>query len=305
MNFEPITLILAALVLFLFALQSLCHELELKFKEQLKSILGKVSRHPFMALLLGAFSTTVLQSSSAVSGLCVSLVNGGMLTFADAFVLLLGSNIGTTMTSQLVALNIGDVAPFFLILGFFLNYLPGKLGTIGKPVFYFGLLFFGLNMLSEGLSVFKTHPLIYALLRTEASPYWGLGVGFILTILFQSSSVTSGLVVVLATEGLLQIDFAIPILIGANIGTTSTAILVSLPLGMDARRTALGNFIINATGALIFVPILPFFTSFIDMSTSNLAQKVVNAHISFNIVTVLFLYPLRNVVISFLVKNIK
>jgi phosphate:Na+ symporter len=300
-----ITAILSALVLFLFAIQSLGHELELKFKDQLKSLLAKATRYPVTGVLTGMLGTGIIQSSTAVSVICVSLVSGGILSLAQAITILMGSNIGTTLTAQLVAMKMTSAAPFLLVLGYSVNFLPGKVGVWGKPIFYFGLLFFGLNLLSELLGQFQHHPLVRDYLLGSISPYWGLFAGALLTILLQSSSITSGLVVVFASEGLLQLDVAIPILIGANVGTTSTAILASFTLGVDARRTAIANFLINLAGLLIFIPFLGVFTKVIDSLDMGLSHKVANAHVAFNIITVFIIFPFRNKLASFLENKIR
>jgi phosphate:Na+ symporter len=300
-----LTAILSALVLFLFAIQSLGHELELKFKDQLKSTLSKATRYPVTGILTGMLGTGIIQSSTAVSVICVSLVSGGILSLAQSITILMGSNIGTTLTAQLVALKMTGAAPVLLVLGYFVNFLPGKIGVWGKPIFYFGLLFFGLNMLSEVLGQFQHHPLIRQYMLGNISPYWGLFIGAILTILLQSSSITSGLVIVFASEGLLQLNVAIPILIGANVGTTSTAILASFTLGPDARRTAMANFLINLAGLLIFIPFLGLFTRLIDSLDIGLSYKVANAHLSFNVITVMIIFPFRNKLATFLEHRIK
>lgn len=300
-----ITAILAALVLFLFAIQSLGHELELKFKGQLKTLLGKATKYPITGVLTGIFGTGIIQSSTAVSVICVSLVSGGILSLAQAITILMGSNIGTTLTAQLVAMKVNNAAPFLLVFGYFVNFLPGKAGVWGKPIFYFGLLFFGLKMLSDVLGQFQHHPLVREYLLNNVSPYWGLFIGIALTILLQSSSITSGLVVVFASEGLLQLDMAIPILIGANVGTTSTAILASFTMGVDARRTAIANFVINMAGMIIFLPFLSLFTELIDSIDTDLSRKVANAHLAFNVITVLLLFPFRNRLADLLEKRIR
>ncbi len=300
-----LTAILAALVLFLFALQSLGHELELKFKTQLKTLLEKATKYPVGGIFAGIFGTGIIQSSTAVSVLCVSLVSGGILSLGQAITILMGSNIGTTLTAQLVAMKVSNAAPFLLVLGYFVNFLPGKAGVWGKPIFYFGLLFFGLNMLSDVLGQFQHHPLVREYLLSDISPYWGLFVGIILTILLQSSSITSGLVVVFASEGLLQLDVAIPILIGANVGTTTTAILASFTLGVDARRTAIANFMINLAGLIIFLPFMSFFTNAIESLDLDISHKVANAHLAFNVITVVIIFPFRLKLANFLIRRIK
>ena len=302
---EILTASLAALVLFLFAIQSLGHELELKFKDKLKIILQKATRYPVIGVLTGTAATGILQSSSAVSVICVSLVSSGILTLSQAIIILMGSNIGTTLTAQLVAFKLGDTAPFLLVFGYAMNFLPGKVGVWGKPIFYFGLLFFGLHMLGDALGQFQYHPMVETYLTSAISPYWGLFIGMIITILLQSSSVTSGLIVVFVSQGVLKLEIAIPMLIGANIGTTTTAILASFTLGAAARRTALANLLINVSGMLIVLPFLGAFTAFIDSFSVDTSQKVVNAHILFNLITVAIIFPFRNILAATLEKKIK
>lgn len=293
-EFKIMTAAASALVLFLFAIDSFARELQLTFKDQAREIINKTTTIPILGLITGAIITAIVQSSSAVSVICVSLVSSGSMNLTQAITLLLGSNIGTTITAQIVAIKLTDIGPYFLIIGYILNFIKGKFGVWGKPIFYFGLLMFGLNLLSTELAGIQNHPIVREYLLSPASPYWGLIAGMVVTFLLQSSSVVSGLVIVLVGQGLLSIDLAVAMIIGSNVGTTGTAIFASFTLSKEAKEAALANLIINFAGLLIFSPFLNIFIRFIKMQDVALSQQVANAHLIFNVVTVIIVFPFRN-----------
>jgi phosphate:Na+ symporter len=304
MNLNTITAIIAALILFLFAIESFGRELEHTFKDKLSPLIQKATRNKFYSLITGAIATGVVQSSSAVSVICISLVSAGTMTLRQSIGILLGSNVGTTLTAQLIAFKLTNIAPYFLITGYFLNFAKGRIGIWGKPIFYFGLLFFGLNLLGKEVSILQDHPFITEWLHDIKSPYLGLFVGAILTALLQSSSVMTGLLIIFTAQGLISFELTVPMLIGANVGTTITALLASFPLGTNARRAAVANLIINFAGLIIFAPLLGPFTTLMQKSAESLGQQVANAHLVFNLTIVLVLLPFQTRIAQFVEKKI-
>lgn len=283
----------AALVLFLFAIESFAHELQSTFKEQAERLIKKATANPLLGILSGAFITALVQSSSAVSVIAVSLVGTGAMSLTQSITVLMGSNIGTTLTAQLIAFKISNLGPIFMILGYLLNFFKNRLGVFGKSIFFFGLLLYGLNLLREEMVGIQEYEFVREYLLSPSSPYWGLLAGIITTFLLQSSSVVTGLIVVLVGQGVLKIDLAIAMIIGANVGTTGTALLASLSLDRGAKRAAVANLVMNLIGCIIFAPFLHFFIEFIKMGDSSLGQKTANAHLVFNVVTVILVFPMR------------
>lgn len=235
-----------------------------------------------------------MQSSSAISLIIVSLVGTGAMTFSHSIPVLMGANIGSTVTAQLVALKLTNIAPYLLVIGYILNFLPGKSGVWGKPIFYFGLLFLGLSLLSSQLDFLKEHELTTSIIMSINSVYWGILVGAILTILLQSSSVTSSLVIVFAIGEILPFELAASILIGSNIGTTTTALIGSINLGREARMSALANTLINLVGVVVVLPFLSPFINLIGLLSNDVGQRLANVHILFNIFIIVLLFPFRD-----------
>ncbi len=297
-SFHVLTASLAALVLFLFAIESFAHELQSTFKEQAQALIKKATLNPILGILSGAFITAIIQSSSAVSVITVSLVGTGAMSLTQSITILMGSNIGTTLTAQLIAFKLANLGPLFMIAGYAINFFKNRFGLFGKPLFFFGLLLYGLNLLRGELSHIQEFEFVRAYLLTPSSIYWGLLAGVITTFLLQSSSVVTGLIVVLVGQGVLNLDLAIAMIIGANVGTTGTALLASLSLDRGAKQAAVANLIMNMLGFVLFLPLLHPFIDFIKMGDATLAQKTANAHLAFNVVTVIVVFPLRKKISS-------
>lgn len=288
-----LTASLAALVLFLFAIESFAHELQSTFKEQAQSLIKKATLNPILGVISGAFITAIVQSSSAVSVITVSLVGTGSMSLTQSITVLMGSNIGTTLTAQLIAFKLGDMGPIFMILGYALNFFKNRFGVFGKPLFFFGLLLYGLNLLRGELVNIQSFEFVREYLLSPSSIYWGLLVGIVITFLLQSSSVVTGLLVVLVGQDVLSLDLAIAMIIGANVGTTGTALLASITLDRGAKRAAVANLLMNTLGFILFIPLLYPFIDFVKMGDATMAQKTANAHLIFNVITVIVVFPLR------------
>src|SRR5690606_6329614 len=182
--------------------------------------------------------TALIQSSTATSVICVSLASRGSMTFTQALPILLGANIGTTITAQLVAFKLTTFAPYIMILGWVIKLTRFKYNFLGKAIFYFGFLFFSLELLSSSVSPIKDQEWVLEIFRAQNNPYMGIVVGIILTSLIQSSSVTTGICVVLAAQKIMPIEIGIGVVIGANVGTTVTAALASIGQNITAKRIA-------------------------------------------------------------------
>lgn len=275
--------VLAGLVLFLYGIEHFSGEIQAISGERFREWLGRFTRNPLRGALLGAVTTTVVQSSSATTVIAVSLVHAGTISFAGSLGIIFGANVGTTVTAQLVALKLTSFAPLFLVLGFAISLFGFRIRVLGRPLFYFGLVFFALALVSEALEPIRNDPRLVELLARTSSVPLALLAGLLITVLVQSSSVTTGLVVLLASSGLLSLDQSIPILLGANIGTSSTALLAAARLDLHARRAAVAHTLFNVCGALLFLPLLAPLARLVSTVGGSASQQVANAHLVFNV----------------------
>ncbi len=282
---------ISAIILFLFSLQSFSHELQIAGGETLRTWLGRVTANRWQGLLVGAGTTALVQSSSAVTALAVTLVDADIISFKASLGILLGANIGTTTTAWLVSFKLTEMGPYFILAGALISVLPFRFRFLGKSIFYFGLIFFALNLVSVGLKPLSVVPAFHEWLVRSETPWLGVLIGMIFTALVQSSSVTTGLAILLVQQGLLPAAAAIPIVMGANIGTTSTGIIASLGMRPIARATATANLLFNIGGVLIFFPFLrPFSRFMVDWFRAGMS--VAWAHLIFNVTVALVFGPL-------------
>ena len=286
--------VLTLVVIFLFGIQKFSKQISQVAGERFKNILTRITKTPLRGVGVGALFTALIQSSTATTVMLVGLVDAGLLTFSNSLGVIIGSNLGTTVTSQLVAFHFTNIAPLFVLLGFLVTYFGGAYKRWGKPLFYFGLVFFSLSLISLYIEPVKSNPEIIKLFSGITSIYVALLVGIIFTAIIQSSSVTSGLVVLLTGLGLLNIDQAIGVILGANIGTTSTALLASIGKNIGARKVAIAHFLFNVLGVIMFLPFIGEFVKFVESIGGSSQQVVVNAHIIFNLTcAIIFLILLR------------
>ncbi len=275
--------IIPGLILFLYGIENFSREIMKIAGERFRTILGKVTANRFSGAFLGALVTATVQSSTATTVIAVGLVDAGMITFAQSIGVIIGANIGTTLTAQLVAFKLTSIAPFFILLGFLLSLFGRQYRFLGKPIFYFGLVFFSLDLISHAIEPLKSDPEIISLFAQLSNVFVAIVAGMIFTVFVQSSSVTTGIVVLLVGSGLLSLEQGIPLVMGANIGTTLTSFLAALKLGLHAKRAAFAHFLFNFGGVLIFIPFLYPFSDFILSFGGEPAQQMANAHLAFNL----------------------
>lgn len=288
-QFQTAIAILAAILLFIHGLQNFSKELQTVGGVALRKVAKKVTASRWVAFVFGAVSTAVIQSSSAVTSLVVALVDAGVLTFRGSLGLLLGANVGTTATAWLVSFNLTGIGPFFIVLGGLLSGVPAKVKVAGKALFYFGLIFFGLQLISDNLRPLQEAELLQTLLLAAENPLVGVFAGILLTAIIQSSSVTTGLVIILVQQGMLPPEAAISVVLGSNVGSTSTALIASIAAGKTARAAATSNFLFNLTGMLIFLPFLAPFSSTMVARFADATFAVAWAHLIFNLTVGLIL----------------
>jgi len=286
--------LLPAIIIFIYGIENFSKEIQHAAGTHFNQVIKWATKGPLRATFFGALITAIIQSSAATTIIAMGLVNSGLINFSQSIGLIFGANIGTTITSQLVALNLIIYAPIFIILGFILSLLKTKYNIFGKPIFYLGLLLFALNLVSISVTPLKNDLQLMELLAYTSIPLVGILVGFIVTNLFQSSSVTTGLLVVMSQTGLIGLDQAIPIIFGANIGTTVLSLVVSSRMDTFAKRAAVTHFLFNFIGVIIFIPFLNYLVGFVNQIGGSPAQQVANAHLFFNLVSTLILLVFIN-----------
>ena len=300
---QTIIIIISAIVLFIHGLQNFSKEVQHAGAEKLKQWIGKITKTKIGGFLLGGIFTAVIQSSSAVSAITVSLVDSGVITFRSSLTILLGTNVGTTATAWIVTLNSDLIGPFFIVTGTLISMIPTRIATAGKSIFYFGFIFFSLDLISDAIQPIKDNPELVSILMQAKNPFLGILYGIIITALVQSSSVVSGLVIILISQGILTLDAAIPIIIGANIGTTSTAFIASLKLSSTAKLTALSNFLFNFSGVILVFPFMKLLESAALYLSDTPTIQVAYAHLIFNLIVAVFFLMLLNPIHNLLIKH--
>jgi len=293
-SFQTVIIIIASISLFVFGLQSFSKEIENLGTEKLSKWIGKITKIPLGGFLLGGISTAIVQSSTLVSTLTVSLVNTGVISFRDSILLLLGTNIGNTSTAWIVSMNSYFLGPFFIVLGSLISMVPTKIAVVGKSVFYFGFIFFSLSYIGQAMEPIKNDPYLVEILSKASNPLLGIVYGILITVIIQSSSVVVGLVIVLLSQGTIGIDVAIPIVIGANIGTTSTALLVSLKFSSLSKLVALAASAFNIIGVVIMFPFFGLLKNIAVSFSDQPALQVAMAFTISNTFTSLFFLLLIN-----------
>lgn len=293
-SWEVLFAIIPGIILFLYGIEQFSHEVQIAAGEYFRNLIQRLTRTPARGTVVGALVTALVQSSMATTVITVGLVNSGIISFTASLGIIFGANIGTTMTSQLIALNLTSFAPVLILVGFVLGIIGRKYKVFGRPLFYFGLVFFSLSLISGVMIPYRNDPQLIELVGLMQNVFLQIAFGLIITIIFQSSSVTTGLVVVMTQNGLLTPATAIPVLLGANLGTPSTTLLVAARMNTSAKRAAVAHFLFNFLGVLLFLPFLGQLTLFAGMIGGDPGQQVANAHLIFNLTCgVVFLILIR------------
>jgi len=285
---EHLTIImtgLTAIILFIFGLQNFSAEIQQLAGERFRRTLSRATSFPLIGLLIGAGVTAVIQSSSATSVIAISLVNAGVLSFKNSIGIIFGSNIGTTVTAQLVAFKLTAFAPLLIIAGFVVSLVRSRIAIFGKSIFYFGFVFFSLNLISTALQPLQNDAALVNYLVQPQNPFLAVLVGCAFTAVVQSSSVTTGLAIIFAQQGLLSLENAVPIVMGANIGTTATALMAMFNMDLAAKKTAFSHFLFNVGGVVIFFPVYLLFGHYLDTIETDPAIALANIHLAFNLGT--------------------
>ncbi|MFZ3372939.1 MAG: Na/Pi symporter [Desulfitobacteriaceae bacterium] len=287
-------IILSGLALLLWGMYTLRTGLELFATSQLKQLLQRMTATPRRSFVSGIFVTALLQSSTALTLMTVSFVDAELLPYENALGLILGSNIGTTITTQLLAFPLERLAPpiFGLgALGFF--FLPNRWRFLALALSGLGILFFALDFLQTGLSPLANQAYVQKLLHNLGNNHLqGVLAGILLSALLHSSSASTGLAMLLSQEGWINLPTVLAIIFGANIGTCFTAVLASLTSSRAAQRVALFHVLLNIFGVMLFFPFLNPLANLLQLFSSNPARQAANAHTFFNLFSSLLVFPL-------------
>ena len=279
--------------MFLYGMEMMSDGMKMTAGNSMRSILKKLTSNRFIAVFVGAFITMIIQSSSATTVMLVSFVNSGLLNFVQALGVILGSNIGSTVTAQIVAFKVTDYALLLIAVGSIMTLFSKKDSAkhIGFVILGFGLLFYGMKVMSDTMKPLRTDPTFNIILTSFENPFLGIIAGAVFTALIQSSSATTGIVITLASSGSITLEAGIPLILGANIGTCITALLAGLKATRDAKRVAIGHVLFNVIGVLVFCFWIPTFADLVAQTTDNVPRQIANAHTIFNIVSTMLFIP--------------
>ncbi len=299
MTINNLFTMLGGLGLFLYGMHMMSNGLENVAGNSLKKILEKITSNRIVGVLIGAGITAVIQSSSATTVMVVGFVNGGLMTLSQAVWIIMGANIGTTITSQLIALNVKDFAPILVFAGVFLvQFIRNKKSkNIGEIIAGLGILFIGMQFMSDAMVPLRDYQPFVDLMTKFENPFLGIAAGALFTAVIQSSSASIGILQALAMSGAIQLNSAIYVLFGQNIGTCITSIIASIGTSRNAKRTTLIHLLFNVIGTVIFVTLcmlFPFTDYIVALTPGSVQNQIANVHTVFNIVTTLLLLPFGN-----------
>ena len=288
--------LLGGLGLFLYGMQMMSNGLEAAAGNRMKKILEKLTANRFLGVVVGAVITAVIQSSSATTVMVVGFVNSGMMTLQQAVWIIMGANVGTTITGQLIALDVGAIAPLFAFIGVaFIVFLKNeKLHHYGKIIAGLGILFIGMDMMSAAMVPLRESETFVNIITRFSNPVLGILAGAIFTAIIQSSSASVGILQALASSGVIGLPQAVYVLFGQNIGTCITAVLASIGTSRVAKRTTIIHLLFNIIGTTPFtiICILTPFTTLVEGFTpNNVSAQIANMHTIFNITTTILLIP--------------
>ena len=302
MGITNILYLLAGVGMLLFGIKTMGDGLEYAAGSKMKRILGTLTKNRFTAVLMGAVVTALIQSSAATTVMVVGFVNAGLMTLAQAAGVIMGANIGTTVTSVLIALNLGSIAPVALFVGVFLYLFVKKdiIKHIGQTIAGSGMLFWGLNTMSSSTEFLQTSDAFIDFITKYSNPFIGILIGIVITVVLQSSAGSIGILQALALQGLIPLNFAIYIIYGQNIGTVVTALISSAASKTNSKRAAVIHLLFNVVGTIIFLIITAFtpYISLLESISDNPAAQISAAHIIFNVASTIIIFPFINQLIK-------
>lgn len=299
--------LIGGLGMFLYGMNVMGDGLQKAAGEKLKKIIEMLTTNRIMGVLVGTLVTAIIQSSSATTVMTIGFVNAGIMSLQQAVGVIMGANIGTTVTAQLVSFNIEKYAPIAIGIGMVFWFFTKKknIKNISEILIGFGILFVGMNFMKEAAAPVSEMSQVHdAMLYLSKNPVLGILAGFLITGTIQSSSASIGILIVLASQGLLPITAALPVLYGDNIGTCVTSLLSTIGASRNARRAAIMHLCFNVIGTLLFIIVLskPIIALVTSIDPTNVARQIANAHTLFNVVNVIVLLPFSTYLVKLATK---
>lgn len=310
--------LVGGLAIFIYGMNMMSECLQKAAGEKMKKILALLTKNPILGVLAGALTTAVLQSSSATTVMTIGFVSAGLMSLPQAISIILGANIGTTMTAQIIAFKITDYIYLFIFAGFLISFVSKKekVKNIGQTIFAFGLLFLGIETMGDVMKPLASSVFFVNMIgKVSHIPILGVCVGAVMTLVVQSSSATIAVLQNFAAQAgpdgvtsIIGLAGAIPILLGDNIGTTITAVLASIGQPKDARRTAFAHCVFNISGAILFLFLVKPYAALIQFISPKgneidvISRQIANAHTGFNLVMTLIWIPLIPLMVKIVMK---
>jgi len=292
---KEIIIVVSGVVLFLIGMVNLSSAVRKLIDVRIKEYIKYAVEKPVYGLFTGVISTIILQSSSASTALTVGLVSAGLISFYSSLAIILGTDIGTTLTVQFVVWHFTEISPLFISVGGLLWLISKSRWQIaGQIIFYFGLLFFGLGLISQATEPLKNSPAFLNFFTQTQNPFLGIGLGIAVTGIVHASAIPISIMALLAQQNLVSLENALPVIMGANIGTTFTALLVGTIATVSGKRTAVSHLIFKCIGVSLCFILMPYFLVILKSLSSSVAQQIVLAHFLLNFAIVLtFIFLLR------------
>jgi phosphate:Na+ symporter len=320
-NVKIIFGLLGGLAMFLFGMNMMSESLKKASGSRIKNVMSILGKNPLLGLLVGAFSTAILQSSSATTVMVIGFVSAGVMSLPVAIAIIFGANIGTTITAQIIAFKLSNYIYVFIFIGFLISFVVKnqRWKNMGITIFAFGLLFLGIETMGGVMKpLAKSTLFIQMMEKVSDIPILGVLTGTLMTVIVQSSSATIAVLQNFASQdtgdgmtSVIGLSGAIPILLGDNIGTTITAILASIGQSKNAKRSAIAHSLFNISGALIFIWIIPIFAKFVQavspkgIEVEIISRQIANAHTIFNVAMTIIWIPLLKVMVKIVNSLVK
>lgn len=307
---EILVELVGGLGLFIAGMNMMSRGIEKVAGNRLRAILEAFTKNKFLGLVVGLFFTAVIQSSSAATVMVVSFVNSGLMKLTQACGIILGANIGTTVTAMLVAFKLSAIAPIFVLVGaIMVNFMKTPMiRKSGEIVLGFGVLFMGISGMSSAMAALRDMPAVIDMLAKFTNPILGILLGLVITSVVQSSSVTVSILVVMASQGLVDLRICMFVILGCNIGACTSAVLTSFSGNKNAKRAALIHLLFNIFGTIIMIPILLFLSEYVieivksfsghGTDSGNLGRNIAWSHFLFKVFQVIILYPFMDFIIK-------
>jgi phosphate:Na+ symporter len=310
MTFSMLFLLLGGLGMFIYGINKMSDSLESLAGDRMRRTLEILTNNRLAAVGVGAVVTAAIQSSSATTVMAVGFVNAGLMTLLQATGVIMGANIGTTITAQLIAFKLSDVAPFFLFVGMLMALFirRKKLSKLGEIILGFGMLFVGLSLMSQAMEPLRHNEAFLNFLISFKNPIFGIIIGAVFTAILQSSSASIGILQTFAAMGMISLESAVFVILGQNIGTCLTAVLAAIGTSPNSKRTAGIHLMFNIFGSVLFLIILTLFPTIIPqielLSVGNVSRQLANFHTIFNVAVTILLFPFANLMVKFISRII-